>query len=215
MNCLKSYSVFCVGIIIKLAMFLLYPLAVLFFGGLTHLIAILSGNFVSGLLSAASTIISAELLLDMFIYGGILCKDTNKLEYLKTSHKGIKVLESSLVVDRIRRWLMTCGLLGIIYLIGNQGISQLGLLSLVFAISGVTELMLLVSRHITSITWMMVVIMIASAIGVGIGYVALSLPPACVILFVLLFVGAVVVSKKVISSKMEAGYYDIKVEKVY
>ena len=124
MNCLKCYKVFCIGIFVKLAMFLLYPLAVLFFSGLIALASVISfKNAAPGLLSAASTIISAELLLDMFIYGGILCKDNNKLEYLKTSYKGIKVLESSLIVDKIRRWLMTCGLLGIIYGIGNPGVS--------------------------------------------------------------------------------------------
>ncbi len=205
----KSYGVFLSGTLVKILLFAAYPLAVIFMGLPAHIIGTMAmGSAMPGLLSAGSILVGAELILDIFVFGGILNKETNKLEYLKTSHRGIPVLRKALQADKVRRVLMIHLILAVFYLLGAENMSYLSLISFTFATAAVTELILVLSRHITQMNWLMLVIMLASLVEMGIGVLALILPPVCVILFVVLYVGIFLFSEKIVMKRMEESYYD-------
>lgn len=205
----KSYGVFLSGTLVKILLFAVYPLAVILMGFPAHIIGIMTMDSVlPGLLSAGSILVGAELILDIFVFGGILNKETNKLEYLKTSHRGIPVLRKALQADKVRRVLMIHLILAVFYLLGAENMSYLSLISFTFATAAVTELILVLSRHITQMNWLMLVIMLASLVELGVGVLALILPPVCVILFVVLYVGIFLFSEKIVMKRMEESYYD-------
>lgn len=205
----KSYGVFLSGTLVNVLMFAVYPLAVICMGLPAHIIGIMAmKSALPGLLTAGSTLVGAELILDMFVFGGILNKETNKLEYLKTSHRGIPVLRKALQADKVRRVLMIHLILAVFYLLGAENVSYLSLISFTFATTAVTELILVLSRHITQMNWLMLVIMLASLVEMGVGILALILPPVCMILFVVLYVGIFLFSEKIVVKRMEESYYD-------
>ena len=102
----KCYRVFLSGMLMKVIMYLVYPVCVFLWCSLAFIISDVGfGNATLGLMMTAGMMVVAELLLDGFVYGGLLAKDSNKLEYLKTSYRGISVLKKSLYVDKLRRLL--------------------------------------------------------------------------------------------------------------
>ena len=67
---------------------------------------------------------------------------------------------------------------------------------------------MVISRHITQMNWLILVIMLASLVEMGVGVLALILPPVCVILFVVLYVGMFLFGEKIVVKRMEESYYD-------
>lgn len=212
----KSYRVFLSGRLMKLIMYVLYPLFVVAWCSLMIVaIGSTTADATYGLLITGSMVLSGELLLDTFVYGGIMAKDTNKLEYLKTSIKGMNVLRRSLFADKLRRMVTAVLIFAIAYGLHHEQVSIGQLVSLIFITGTLTELGLLITRHFTMVSWTMVVIIAANILGAIMGMLAVQLSPVYVIVFFLLFGVTVLVSSKLIMKKAEGSFYDVGVEKVH
>ena len=211
----KCYRVFLSGTLMKLLMYLIYPVCAFFWCSLAYVISDAGfGNATLGLMMTAGMMIGAELLLDSFVYGGLLAKDSNKLEFLKTSYRGINVLKKSLCVDKLRRlvtlilvFVMICGLWELQISVGR-------LMSLLFATAMVMELGLLVIRHFSSFNWVLILTMVAYPIGMAVGFVAMKLEAIFAVLFLLMLVAAYLICSKITLKKAEGSFYDTGVEKV-
>lgn len=84
----------------KIAVFLLIPLAVtgigLYMGGRVGM---------AGVILAAMLLPPAEILSDYWLFGGIQARDPAKMDYLKTSGRGMWVMKNGLSMDLIRKLL--------------------------------------------------------------------------------------------------------------
>ncbi len=71
----------------------------------------------------------AEILMDYWLFGGISTRDGAKLEYLKTSNYGIKLMKNALTINMVRQ-LIESSVMTIIsiilFLVLNQGESLRG-----------------------------------------------------------------------------------------
>lgn len=52
-----------------------------------------------------------EILSDSWLFGGIQAKDREKMDFLKTSGRGIKTLKKALILDLVRKFLSCLGIL--------------------------------------------------------------------------------------------------------
>lgn len=209
----KCYKVFLSGKLMKLLMYLVYPLATLLWCGMIALG--MGAEKVYGmyaLLLTSSMIMWAEMLLDNFTYGGICAKDTNKLEYLKTSHRGMSVLKNSLIVDKLRRALTAIVILVLIYAVCHEQVSVGQLVSLIAGIIIIMELGLLLSRHFTSFNWVLIIAWVVNSLGAVVGFLAVKLASVFVILFLLVAVAVAMISNRVIMKKAKKSFYDTGVE---
>lgn len=142
----KCYHVFLAPAWLKWLMYLGYPLVVIGISGW------LSSQSAPGMLIitlASGFIVMGELLLDTVVFEGIASKDTNKLEYLKTSVRGMRILRNSVIADAVRRAVTTVVILGMLLLFRVTEFAELMLVVLVTL--GCTELGLMVTRSITFI----------------------------------------------------------------
>lgn len=139
---IKCYHVFIPAIWEKLLLYLIYPAALIWFG--CKMEGIMSPM---GVIFACELIVSIELILDSLIFGGISSKETNKLEYLKTSVRGMTVLRKGVIVDAVRRALAVTVIPAAVYAGSSTLLSpaQIGMCALVSFL--LTELALQVTRR--------------------------------------------------------------------
>lgn len=204
----KCYHVFLADDLFRAILYFIYPVLV---GSICGFLAVPFTRMGFGnmaLLSAAEFIVSVELFVDTWVYGGILAKDTQKLEFLKTSHKGMQVLKNSVRMDKLRRGLSTILLLGVVQLAGGSPVGFFSFLGLVFATCAVMEAALVVSRHIQGTSLVVLVVVVTNMLGMAIGMLALAGNGLPVILSAPLFVAVVIISNQYIYKRAEASYYD-------
>jgi len=98
MKWLKSYLVF-TSLLYRIVMFILLP------GGL--IAASFFWRGLGGVVAVAETavFILAEAMADNWLFGGIHRADGAKLDYLKTSGRGMRLLRAALAMDLARRFL--------------------------------------------------------------------------------------------------------------
>ena len=204
----KCYHVFLADDLFRAILYFIYPmLAGSMYGFLAVPLTRMGfGNM--ALLSMAEIIIAVEVFVDTWVYGGILAKDTQKLEFLKTSHRGMQVFQNSIRMDKIRRGLSTTLLLGEVQLAGGRPVGFFSFLGLVFATCAVMEAALVLSRHIQGTSLVILVVVVTNMLGTAIGMLALAGNGLPVILIAPLFVAVVILSNKYIYKRAEAGYYD-------
>ena len=114
---LKSYLVF-TSFFYKLVLFLALPvgmMGVVFWAGV-H-------TYEVGLMLMALLWPMAETISDSWLFGGLQTKDTEKLDCLKASGSGRRVLRDALIVDLVRKFLSILIMMGIC-LIGIEVIRQ-------------------------------------------------------------------------------------------
>lgn len=106
----KSYLVF-TGFGYRLLMFWLIPLLLLGIQG----VAVFLGGDLSIILPLVMA--SIETMADSWFLGGIQSKDAAKMDFLKTSAEGMRVLKTALIMDFLRRFvsmavvlLLCCGI---------------------------------------------------------------------------------------------------------
>ena len=63
--------------------------------------------YMLSIVMAGCTVVTVECVLDTFMFSGIGAKECSSLEYVKSSAKGIQLLERALTVDGIRRLVTT------------------------------------------------------------------------------------------------------------
>lgn len=122
---IKSYFVFA-SVFYRIVMYLVIPV---FFVGFAFWAGSIVGEAV--LILAAVLLPTVEVISDSWMFGGIQTKDPAKLDYIKTSWKGSRIMKNALMVDMLRRFLFSAGILGIcrlvIYAAGKGTETGLGL----------------------------------------------------------------------------------------
>lgn len=133
----------------KLGIFLGLPLAVLVGGLLWGHWGVVSG---SGFLMAAG-IIFAEVMTDQGVFNGIHSKRGYKLDFLKTSPLGEKILFYGLAGDLVRRLLTVAVCIGIAWAVNVQAVESgwAGCLGMVLAIYVAEALGIFISRFTRSV----------------------------------------------------------------
>lgn len=160
---IKCYHVFMPQIWEKLLFYLIYPAAMIW-----------CGRWMEGIMSplgvifTCSLIVPIELLLDSLIFGGISSKDTNKLEYLKTSVKGMTVLKKSIIADAVRRALAVAVILAAVYAKGSAALPLTQSVMCALVSFFLIELALLMTRYLSSMAILMAVIGVIEIINVGV-----------------------------------------------
>ncbi len=213
MSYIKCYRVFLCNKWMRRVVYLIYPLITIFWSGLIAFIG--SPDAMIGLIATAVMVIFMEVFLDQYVYGGVLCKDSGKLAYLMTSCKGMKVLEKSLKVDKLRRLLSTAVILGVIYRISHGGVDVLQLVGILFAVAAVMELGLLFSRGCDTQGGPLLVAMVSDLVGGVLVFGATKLPAGCVVLFLILYVAVAMVTNRLVVRKAREQYYDGKMEDLF
>ncbi len=105
---IKSYLVF-TGLWYRIVVYLLAPLAMVGLG-LWMEANVQSGT---GLILVAVLLPPVEIISDNGLFGGIQTKDSLRLEFLKTSGRGMDVLKSALRMDLLRKFLSALGILAL------------------------------------------------------------------------------------------------------
>ena len=133
----------------KLGIFLGLPLAVLAVGMFWGHWGVVSGF---GFLMAAG-IIFAEVMTDQGVFNGIHAKRGYKLDFLKTSPLGEKILFYGLTGDMVRRLLTVAVCIGIAWAVKVLAVesSWAGCLGMALAIYTVEALGIFISRFIRSV----------------------------------------------------------------
>ena len=203
---LKSYRVFIFDRWITVTLFLLYPLIAIGFCKLLVRYSDLYG-FIHQIV-AVCIMIFAELVLDVFVFGGILRKNTGKLEYLKLSYKGMDIFKRSLWADKFRRLITTVFILGIAYIICHENMNPGQLVSSIFATGVVLELSLLVSRRFDTTGMVAMISYLLYLVGPLFIAVAIWLPWYCAFVFAVAYVGVVIWSNAHIMKRVGRVYYD-------
>ena len=204
----KCYHVFLAEDLFLVILYLVYPLLVGGFCGFLAVPAGMGGMIKLALLITAQMIVSVELFLDTWVYGGILAKDTHKLEFLKTSHRGMQVLKNSVRMDKLRRGLSTTLLLAVVQVAGGRQADFFSILGLIFATCAVMEAALVLARHIQGVSLVMLVVVVAGMLTTATGLLALGGNGLQMVLFAFLFVAVVLLSNKYMYKRAEESYYD-------
>lgn len=114
---MKSYLVF-TSAWYRLAVFLLMPIALMGLGLWVERM-LWGGRGATGVIVAAVLLPMVEIVSDNWLFGGIQTKDSMRLEYLKTSGRGMDILRAALWMDLLRKFLAALGIMALCRLAGT------------------------------------------------------------------------------------------------
>lgn len=212
---IRSYSVFTL-FWYRVILFAALPVILL---GLQAVAAVKSGGTL--ILLFVPTLVFAEVVADNWFLGGIQEKGSEKIDYLKASPKGMRVMRSVLILDQVRRFIFCVLLFGLsqamnLFLGANEIAAELlKLQTLALAVLLTYDLSMLgifLSRF-ASFLWLN---LLCAYIGAIAGFViflagaeipAVVAAPLCIALTVL-GVGFSVLAVKIPMLKVEGSYYD-------
>lgn len=216
---IQSYHAFLPRGMVKWILYLIYPLAVLLllFGGSYLVPEGISGVMFMVLLPVL--MIAIECMIDMFVFGGFASKECNKrMEFMKSSVRGKKLVHWALVYDGVRRFLYIAAMGGCIYLTncrawgGGRSMLIWICLCLVAAAGFFISLALWVIRFIDNRTVQVAVFYLAINIPLFLSMYSLVeydlelsvIFGICGVGYVITAVGQILLLKK----KVKEGYYD-------
>lgn len=207
---IKSYLVF-TSLGYRLILYLAVPLAA---AGISLGCIKVFGAYDASLL--VHLLILAEVLADHWFLSGIQEKNAEKLDYLKTSSRGMEVMKNVLVLDLARRFLelllilVLCGLLSLLLGTGAPGILE-GVVLPVLTIYVTSVIATVLARFGSTLQINFLAAYLAAVIG-SVCYfpAAFHILPAALFCPVLAFLSLVVsvLAVKVAMKKVKEGYYD-------
>lgn len=165
-------------------------------------------------------LVLVEILADYWFLGGIQEKGSEKIDYLKTSPRGMEVMKSALVIDLVRRFLFHVGIFGLARMItlileSSDRVGELigfGELLLVIFLSYTLSVLGIFISRFTSYLWVNLLCGYIGAIaGLVILLVCTSMPVPMVLPNAALAVlggGISVLIMKIAMLKVEGSYYD-------
>ena len=103
---LKSYLVF-TSLLYRIVMYVLLPIVLA--GIYIYLEKYISVE--ASMIVIAELLTAAEIISDNWMFGGIQAKDSAKLDFLKTSGRGMKIMKNALAMDLFRKFLSAAGIL--------------------------------------------------------------------------------------------------------
>lgn len=204
---IKSYLVFA-PLLYRVVMFLLVPMILIFYYYLVR-----DSIAEAGLIVVMVMLVMAEIVMDVWLLGGIQSKEAEKLDVLKTSGRGMEVMHSALKLDLVRRFLVIAGIMGICYwLSGIQDRMQLVAVGIYFVLIAyiISTLGVLIGRYGGTI-WINVAISYFAALVAVLCQFLPGLKQYAVIYDMGLGVLAIVVSivaVRIAMKKVEGSYYD-------
>jgi hypothetical protein len=208
---IKSYQVFLPYAWERLLVYLVYPVLIVVFLGL---LANGGDSPRVCMVLCAWLVVMTELYLDILVFGGIGAKDTNKLEYIKTSAKGMQVMKKSLVGDVVRRLFSVSLIMGLVSRIAvsvsyEEVLSAGNVLFSIAATLFLIELGLLAVRLLSSVAIIMAVNMTLSMLSMALVSVVVANDYSVMgVLCVLLAVSAMVGQRALIMRRARKSYYD-------
>ena len=165
-------------------------------------------------------LIMVEIMADYWFLGGIQEKGSEKIDYLKTSPRGMRVMKSALVIDLVRRFLFYVCIFGlsrmITLILGSSDrageLIGLGELLLVVFLSYTLSVLGIFISRFTSYLWVNLLCGYIGAIaGLVILLVCTSMPVPMVLpnaALVVLGGGISFLIVKIAMLKVEGSYYD-------
>ncbi len=212
---MKSYHVFLSSALLRWLTYFFYPLGMMF---IQLMIIGISLEVGAGLdiayLFSANLIFTVELFLEYFIFGGIITRDTNKLEYLKTSVKGMAVLKKGIIVGTIRRAITVALIQWIPWWLSGEKVSM-GILVAYAWIMLMVELGCLVVRRITSFyLWFGVDVIGTSILPLALG-VAMYFKDmwGLLIVYFAATILLIIYNVSLVMRKARESYYDVRTGK--
>ncbi len=213
---IKSYHVFLSSRLLQVLLYALY-LPVMMFIMLVLLCICLDygGGLSFGYALSANLIFGGEVIWGYLAFGGVAAKDTNKLEYLKTSKKGLPILKKAMIVDVIRRILWVTAIQWVPLQIAMEkpeaSVWLANAMVLLFA-----ELGCLSVRKSSSVTMLLAVIMIGTTILSPLLSVTMMIAHQIwpIILCYVLAVAVMVLNSKMVMKKARDSFYDDRNQKM-
>lgn len=159
-------------------------------------------------------LLSAEIMMDRWAFGGIAAKSVRQPEYLKSSRQGMKIMKYALVVDIVRQFaeslavVVICAALCVLFG-GTFGVKEAaGSLALLFSGSALISVTHTIVRFLDIPMINMWAAWVAGMIFSGIYLIAFNhsswmLPVSAVLALVCAVLGV-----KVILKRLEESYYD-------
>lgn len=211
---IKCYHVFLSQRWMKWLVYLIYPIfmiAVIY--GMNHIITWF--GFICAIFTGAM-VVGAEIMLDMLMFKRIATKDTNQLEYLKTSLKGLPVLKKSLIADAVRRFLSMLVIFIGAYAVIEQdyklgyAFTLINALRYAICIFALTEIGLLITRSVSAYIVDFAIIYLFSALAGGIFLILVN--DWLTAIFAIVGILIAVFGRKWIMKKARESYYDERVK---
>lgn len=204
--------------------YILYPVVVLAISGIWYWLPGMFGVDVLSVVLCVSTIVMLEYLLDVFMLYGIAAKDNKALEYMKTSVKGVHLIQIGVWMDGIRRVVITMISFGMLYLVSvycfeNQIVdveyTDLKTVDIVMFLQSAvmvllfTEVGLVITRRTKNVLVNVMVMYLASAIACALAITVLQYSTMITVLisgFALVVV--MVFGRRLLIKRVRESYYD-------
>lgn len=214
---IKGYLVF-TSFVYRIVMFGILPLGLI----AVHICSVVFKGDDAGVLlfMMPFLVLLAEIVADTWMFGGIQGKDAAKIDYLKTSPEGMRLLRNALSIDLARRLLFLSGVMAACVLVNLvwrvemfEGDAARGLgvvLSLILSSYAVSVLCTMLARFGTMF-WQN---MFAAYLGIFLEsacmglLTALDYPFIGVLFYGGLAAGVSALAVKVVMIKVKGGYYD-------
>lgn len=201
---LKSYHVFLPYAWERWLLYLVYPLLFM----LVNDAVVKRGMQPEvSIMFCSSMIVTVELFFDLLVFGGIAAKDTNKLEYLKTSAKGLGILQRSIIGDGLRRLFSVTVIMMAYCLIDSAKFTPLRQIMCVFSALFLVELGLIVGRSFSYMGVVMAASVFLGMLATPLTIIVLSDVIAGIICLVL-YVTVLMSGRVLIMRKARKSYYD-------
>ncbi len=212
---IRSYLVF-TPFWYRVILFVILPVVLL---GLQAVVAVKTGGIWTLMPLFVPVLVLVEVMADTWFLGGIQEKSSEKIDYLKTSSRGMGVMRSVLVLDQVRRicfFVLLFGLSQAINLLtgDHAGAELLKLRTLMLAVLLTYDLSVLgiFLCRFASLLWLNLLCAYIGAIaGIVIFLAGTAIPAAVVPLCIALTVmgaGFSVLAVKIPMLKVEGSYYD-------
>lgn len=215
-NAIKSYHVFLSSKLFQVLLYVLYlPVMMFGVGVLLRIVQQLGMAVCVGYQLSANLLFVGEVVWGLLIFGGVAAKDTNKLEYLKTSAKGMSILKTALAADVVRRFLWVTLIqwvpLFIIHEKADENVWMANAMVLLFAEMGC----LLVRKGCSMAVFLAVMVggttFLSPLLGLSTWIVHLLWP---IVLCYVLAVVVVIYNIKMVMKKARDSFYDDRNEKM-
>lgn len=217
MKTIKEYLVFTSFVyrivmfgVLPLGLIALYTLAVAFAGG--------EAGFLLAMMPFL--MITVEVIADTWMFGGIQAKDAEKIDFLKTSPRGMGLLRNALTMDLVRRLLsMSCimavctlaNLVLRVEMFGGDAARGLGIsLSLILSSYGFSVLCTILARFGTMFWQNLLTVYLGiflESVCVGL-LIVFDHPLVWALCYAVLAAGASVLAVTIAMRKVRGGYYD-------
>lgn len=213
---IKSYLVF-TSVLYKILMLLVLP--VLLLGIQVFASVVFQGTVIP---LSILVLIFAEIFGDTFVLGGIQEKNSEKMDYLKTSPRGMKVMKSVLIMDLLRRFLSCVVIFGLSRVSmwvfgatpGSERLAGPGVLLLAVLLTYTFSVLGIFLSRFGSLLWINMLCAYAGAIVglvlffIGTGGMLPLLLPLMNTAMGILAVGLSILTVKIAMMKVEGSYYD-------